>query len=192
MSRLRSRVTFVVHVATRGTGTGSFPNGEPPDPRRAGDLDALPVLRADRFLHAPEPASRMTCAALTAVRTVDPELRDWDGGRWAGRDVDTLAQSEPDGVATWLAGPSAAPHGGESLLDLLDRVRRWLSVRRPGHTVAVCGPAVARAAVVLVLGAPPAGFWRVEAAPLTATDLRGGPLRWAVRTAGKPLRRSGT
>jgi len=56
-----------------------------------------------------------------------------------------------------------------------------------GHTVAVTHAAVVRAAVVVTLGAPPAGFWRIDVAPLTATLLRGGPGRWTVRSTALPL-----
>jgi hypothetical protein len=41
--------------------------------------------------------------------------------------------------------------------------------------------------VVATLGAPPAGFWRIDIAPLTATVLRGGPGRWTVRGTALPL-----
>jgi len=56
-----------------------------------------------------------------------------------------------------------------------------------GHTVAVTHAAVVRAAVVVTLDAPPAGFWRIDVAPLTATVLRGGPGRWTVRGTALPL-----
>jgi broad specificity phosphatase PhoE len=56
-----------------------------------------------------------------------------------------------------------------------------------GHTVAVTHAAVVRAAVVVTLGAPAAGFWRIDVAPLTATVLRGGPGRWTVRGTALPL-----
>jgi len=56
-----------------------------------------------------------------------------------------------------------------------------------GHAVAVTHAAVVRAAVVVTLGAPAAGFWRIDVAPLTATLLRGGPGRWTVRGTALPL-----
>jgi hypothetical protein len=52
----------------------------------------------------------------------------------------------------------------------------------------VCGPEVVRATVVTALAAPPAAFWRVEVAPLSVTDLRGGPPRWTVRATAAPVR----
>jgi hypothetical protein len=41
--------------------------------------------------------------------------------------------------------------------------------------------------VLAVLDAPAAAFWRLDVAPLTVTDLRGGPGRWTVRATGAPL-----
>jgi broad specificity phosphatase PhoE len=91
-------------------------------------------------------------------------------------------------VAAWLADPDAVPHGGEPLTALLARVAgRLAAADGEGHTVAVTHAAVVRAAVVVTLGAPAAGFWRIDVAPLTATVLRGGPGRWTVRGTALPL-----
>jgi broad specificity phosphatase PhoE len=71
---------------------------------------------------------------------------------------------------------------------VLARVAAWLrTVDGDGHTVAVTHAAVVRAAVLTTLDAAPSGFWRLDVAPLTATVLRGGPLRWTVRAAALPL-----
>jgi broad specificity phosphatase PhoE len=71
-------------------------------------------------------------------------------------------------------------------------VAEWLASAEPaGRLLAVCGPAVVRAAVVTVLGAPPVAFWRVDIARLSLTDLRGSPQGWTVRTTGAPLAHSG-
>ncbi len=185
----RTRVTFVVQVDTKATQRAEFPAGDPVDDRVRARLRRLAPLRADRFQHSPEPASAATCVAVGGTGAVDTQLREWDAGRWAGRPLDAVAAEDPAGVAQWLADPGAAPHGGESLLDLLDRVTLWLGADRPGHTLAVCGPALIRAATVVVLGAPPAGFWRIDAAPLTSTDLRGGSGRWTLRSTGVRLAR---
>ncbi|GAA4979460.1 histidine phosphatase family protein [Pseudonocardia tropica] len=184
-----SRLTLVTHAATNGTRGAHFPADEPVAPGAEAHLRALTRLRADRFRHAPDPASAATCAALGGPGEADPALRSWDAGAWAGRPLDVVAAEDSEGVAAWLADPAAAPHGGESLHDLLDRVRGVLAAVGGGHTVAVCGPAVVRAAVVLVLGAPATAFWRVDAGPLTVTDLRGGPDRWTVRATGAPQTR---
>ncbi|MEQ3550308.1 histidine phosphatase family protein [Pseudonocardia nematodicida] len=182
-------LTLLVHAATASTRDATFPADEPLD--RYGTAHATRLQgrlpRAVHHLRSPDRACAGTCAALGLTAEPDPALRDPDPGRWAGQRLDDVAAAEPDAVATWLSDPSAAPHGGESLVDLLDRLRSRLDTLPVGHTLAVVGPAVARAAVVLAIGAPPSGIWRVDAAPLTVTDLRGGPGRWTVRMTGRPL-----
>jgi broad specificity phosphatase PhoE len=119
--------------------------------------------------------------------SADAEIRGWDLGAWGGRTLADVSAGRQDAVAAWLSDPRAAPHGGESLAGLVGRVRAWLERAPAGHTLAVCAPAVVRAAVVVVLDAPEQAFWRLDVAPLTVTDLRGGPKRWTVRATGAPL-----
>ena len=185
-----TRLTLLAHAPTAATAAAAFPADDPLDGRgrsrlRAAAGGALP--RAARVRSAPDRACRETAGGLGLAPEVDDGLREWDLGRWAGRTLDAVAADEPDAVRAWLADPAAAPHGGEPLTAVLARVRTWLAALPDGHTLAVCGPAVVRAAVVAVLDAPPAGFWRVDVGPLTATDLRGGPRRWTVRATGVPV-----
>ncbi|MBP2365510.1 histidine phosphatase family protein [Pseudonocardia parietis] len=189
MSRASSRITLVVHAETATTTAAAFPVDEPPTERGTSAATAARdrVPRAGELRHAPDRACVATCAALGLDALPDPGLRGWDAGRWAGQTLDEVAAEEPDALRDWLTRPDAAPHGGESLESLIERVGAWLSARRAGHTLAICGPAVARAAVVHAIGAPASGFWRVDAAPLTGTDLRGGSGRWTVRATGRPL-----
>jgi broad specificity phosphatase PhoE len=86
-----------------------------------------------------------------------------------------VAAEHPAAVTTWFTDPMAVPHGGDSLTELMARVQRWLAEVPDGHTVAVCGPSVVRAAVVGVLGAPAEAFWRLD--------------RWTVRSTGAPVGR---
>lgn len=58
--------------------------------------------------------------------------------------------------------------------------------RTSRRVVVVAEPDVVRAAVLCALGAPAAGLWRVDVAPLTATELTGRVGRWNLR-AGVPL-----
>lgn len=189
MSRASSRVTLVVHAETASTTAAAFPVDEPPTERGTSAAVAARdrVPRAGELRHAPDRACVATSTALGLDAIPDPGLRDWEAGRWAGRALDEVAAEEPGALRDWLTRPDAAPHGGEPLENLIERVGSWLSDRQAGHTLAVCGPAVARAAVVHAIGAPASGFWRIDAAPLTATDLRGGPDRWTVRATGRPL-----
>ncbi|MGQ0576309.1 MAG: histidine phosphatase family protein [Pseudonocardia sp.] len=184
------RVTFLTPAPTAATARAAFPADEPLDDRgrawaRAGRGGPG---RADHAQRGPERACVETAAALGLDPIADHGLADWDLGRWAGRTLDDVATEHLDDVRAWLSDPLAAPHGGESLTALLARTQGWLATRPPGHTLAVCGTAVVRAAVVSVLDAPAAAFWRLDVGPMTRTDLRGGPDRWTVRVTGAELR----
>lgn len=190
--RESARLTLVCHAPTAATASGAFPADEPLDARgRAWARDAAGgrLGRVRRARAAPAPACRETAAALALDAEPDPGLRDWDLGDWRGRTLDEVAAADPAGVRAWLADPEAAPHGGEPLTALLARVADLLAAPvADGHTVAVTHPSVVRAAVLAVLHAPPAAFWRVDIAPLTATVLRAGPRPWTLRSTGAPLR----
>jgi broad specificity phosphatase PhoE len=189
---MSDRLTLVCHAPTAATARAAFPADEPLDERGRGWADEVGgdrFSRASLALHAPTPACRETATALGLSARPEPALRDWDLGRWRGRTLDEVGADEPDAVGVWLSEPGAVPHGGEPLTDLLARVADWLTeVAVEGHTVVVTHPAVVRAAVVGALGAPATGCWRVDPAPLTATELRGRPGHWTLRSTGRPLR----
>ncbi|WP_314172650.1 histidine phosphatase family protein [Streptomyces winkii] len=118
----------------------------------------------------------------------DERLAGCSAGRWRGRTLEEVSAAEPDAVAQWLADPASAPHGGESVVRLCARTGEWLTelARLPGRVLAVVEPDVVRAAVVFALGAPASGLWRVDVAPLTATEFSGRSGRWNLR-AGTAL-----
>jgi broad specificity phosphatase PhoE len=189
VKRPGARLTLLAHAPTAATTAAAFPVDEALDDRgRTWAREARGrVPRVDRVVTAPERACRETCEILGVPASVDAGIQGWDLGTWAGRTLEEISGRQPDDVAVWLADPRSAPHGGESLAGLIGRVRAWLGRASAGHTLAVCSPAVARAAVVVVLDAPEQAFWRLDVAPLPATDLRGGPPRWSVRTTGTSL-----
>jgi broad specificity phosphatase PhoE len=148
---------------------------------------------AAHCVSAPSLRCRETAEAL-GLRAAEPEpaLADWDMGRWRGRRLSEVGESEPEAVAAWLTDPSAAPHGGESLTGLCDRVGGWLESLADGTEglLAVTEPAVIRAAMVRALALPVETFWRLDVAPLTLTELTGRSGRWNLR-CGRPLGRAG-
>ena len=127
-----------------------------------------------------------------AAALADARLAGCGMGRWRGRTLTEVSEAEPEGVARWLADPSAAPHGGETLVRLCARAGEWLAEAASvsGRVVAVAEPDVVRAAVVHALGAPETGLWRVDVAPLTAVRLSGRAGRWNLR-AGLALDEAG-
>jgi broad specificity phosphatase PhoE len=137
----------------------------------------------DATLTSPTLRARQTAAALLLDAIIDPALRDIDLGRWAGRSFADVEGAEPEALAAWTSRPDAAPHGGESVVDLADRVAPWLSARggQTGRIVAVTHPAVIRAAIVVAIDAGPATFWRIDIAPLCRVSLSGNGDGWTLR-----------
>ncbi|MFE9860736.1 histidine phosphatase family protein [Streptomyces sp. NPDC005780] len=157
--------------------------------RRPARAAAGSVPVADRWLRGPSRRCRGTAEALGLRPDTEHALRDWEMGRWSGARLSEVSADEPEGVAAWLADPSAAPHGGESLLELCARVGAWLDSPHgdgTGRILGVVEPAVIRAAVVHALALPPLAFWRLDVAPLTVTELSGRSGRWNLR-CGRPL-----
>lgn len=155
--------------------------------RAAAAAGSVPV--ADQWLRGPSRRCRDTAEALGLRTGAEHALRDWEMGRWSGTRLSEVSADEPDEVAAWLTDPAAAPHGGESLLELCARVGGWLDSLHgdgPGRVVGVVEPAVIRAAVVHALALPPPAFWRLDVAPLTVTELSGRSGRWNLR-CGRPL-----
>lgn len=187
---MSGRITLVAHSSTSATNTAGFAADEALDARGTGwAADARDLLPpAGRVVSSPAMSCRQTAEALGLSTEINPMLADWDLGRWRGRTLDDVAATESEQLQAWLSEPDAAPHGGEQLVGLLARVARWLdSGPRDGHTVAITHSAVVRAALLAVLDAPPAAFWRIDITPLTATQLRGRPGRWTVRSTAIPL-----
>jgi broad specificity phosphatase PhoE len=89
---------------------------------------------------------------------------------------------EPDALADWITDPSAAPHGGESVVAMIARVSAWLDAQltMPGAVLAVTHATVIRAAIVCALEAEPRSFWHIDIAPLSLTQLSGNSGRWTL------------
>ncbi|MFF0286867.1 histidine phosphatase family protein [Streptomyces sp. NPDC005262] len=152
---------------------------------------AAEVPAADHRVHGSDERCTGTAEALGLRSKPEPALRRWDLGRWRGQRLAEVSRDEPEAVSNWLSDPSAAPHDGESLLDLHARVGGWLDSLHgegadDGSVLAVVEPAAVRAAIVHALGLPPQAFWRLDVAPLTLTELSGRSGRWNLR-CGRPL-----
>jgi broad specificity phosphatase PhoE len=189
-------LTLVSHGQTAAGRAGRFPADEPvgvEELRRAAAALATTAttrLRADsQALCDTTARTRQTAQALGLSAVPDPGLADLDVAAWTGRRLDEIAETD---LRAWVTDPAAAPHGGESVLDLLNRVRQWLADRESvprnvsGNIIAVTHPAVVRAVLVTALRSPPEIFWRIDVPPLTTTLLhRRGD--WTLRHACRPL-----
>ena len=186
------RLTMICHGSTSAVREAAFPADEPLDPQgqaRAAEL-ASAIRGVDAAWTSPALRAVQTAAALQLTATVEPALRDIDLGRWAGHGFSDIQDSEPEGIAVWLGRSDAAPHGGESVETLLQRVSGWLDAlqqedplqKKAGRVVAVTHPAVIRAAIVLGIDAKPMSFWRIDIAPLCFVRLQGSGNRWTLRS----------
>ncbi|WP_320783298.1 histidine phosphatase family protein [Streptomyces sp. CRN 30] len=186
------RVTFVAAARNSPAPAERFEDDRPLDRegwervRRASPW-LLPLAVAELRYCSPAPRARATGEGLGYAPLVQPALRDCDMGRWRGLTLGEAMASEPQAVDLWLADPRATPHGGESLLAFIGRVGDWLDTRPAedgDRVVAVAEPAVIRAALVYVLGAPPATYWSIDVRPLATAAVTGGAGRWALRFDG--------
>lgn len=174
------RLTLVSHAMTDAVAAGRFPTDEGVNAlgrTQTGGVDLGPV---DHALCGPEARARQTAELLGLSPQVEPRLADLDCGRWRG---DSLGRVPPAELAIWLTDPTRAPHGGETVVALVARVRGWLDAltSHRGRIVAVTHPAVVRAAVLVVLEAPATSFWRLDVEPVSRTVLHFRGHTWNLR-----------
>lgn len=177
------RLTLVSHAMTDAVAAARFPADEPVNAVGQRQLGAETDFGTREFMAVcgPEQRCLQTAELCGLDPVVDPRLADLDCGRWRGQVLNSV---RPADLAVWIAEPSSAPHGGESVVDLLDRVSGWLGSLSGGgsRTVAVTHPAVIRAAIVSALEAPAKSFWRIDITPASRTEMhyRGGA--WTLRS----------
>lgn len=171
-----TRLTLMCHARTSAQKCGRFALDEPLE--MAGQPVALSLAgsfkRAPRLLCGPELRTWQTAQLFGEHPQVEQALRDCDFGRWRGLGLDDVQASEPDTLQAWLADVAVAPHGGESVVQVCERVGQWLQSieQTPGHVLAVTHPFVIRAALLHVMQGPLAMFNRIDVEPLSATELR--------------------
>jgi broad specificity phosphatase PhoE len=175
------RLTFVSHAMTDAMTAGRFPADEPLNAighRQVGAANDLGPV--DTAVCGPEKRTRQTAELLGLAAKVDQRLADLDCGRWRG---EVLGGVNPDDLAVWLTHADRAPHGGESIVDVVARVREWMESLTATHSrlVAVTHPAVIRAAILVALDAPPKSFWRIDIAPVSRTVLHFRGHAWTLR-----------
>jgi len=179
-----SRLVLVAHGPTAGMRELVF--GDESDLQHP-ELVGREERRVMSWSCGPEPACGQTAAAL-AGRGVEvaAELAGLDVGAWRGRPLAEVASEDPEGLSRWMSDPSSAPHGGESLAQLVVRVGEFCDARewRPGGNVAVVSPLVARALAVHALAVGPEAIFRVDLAPLGRVTLSRQGSIWRLQGLG--------
>jgi len=185
---MTARLDLLAHGASAATRGARFPDDDSLEASAVGVLEALRgrLRPYAQVLTSPAPAARETAQALGFHAEVEMALSDCDYGRWRGLASKDVSEREPDEFAAWLGDPGAAPHGGESLADLIERIGAWLTqaLARESATLAVTHAAVVRAAIVKALGASPSSFARIDVAPLSLARLSGHAGRWNLVALG--------
>ena len=156
-----------------------FPTREP-FTLRADDLPqpvAERLAGADRRLRAPEIRLDAGLAAETVA-----DLTEIDYGCWSGRTLADIA-ADPASLEAWRGDATVAPHGGESLADVRQRVESWLgrSLGDNGRLVVLASATIVRTAVLAVLDAPASALWSLDVTPWAEVALTGDGRRWALR-----------
>lgn len=184
------RLAFICQGTTAAIRAARFPADEPLDEAARRQLPVVgPLGDFDRCWTSPARAAVETAAALGLKVGVEPQLRECDYGRWAGRSLAALRESEPAALAQWLEDPAASPHGGEALLALTERVAAWMGglAAQKGCFAAVSHASVIRAAALRALEVGQRSFWRMDVAPLSQTLLSGEAGRWRLVRLNAPL-----
>lgn len=177
------RLTLVSHAMTDAMAAGRFPGDEPLNDLGRRQVKAVAADTRPRASHftAPERRAQETARLLGLTAAPEPLLADIDCGRWQGKTIEDVRAED---LTVWLTDPARAPHGGESITALTQRVGGWLDslTQEASAVIAVTHPAVIRTAILLALDAPAKSFWRIDIAPVSriALHFRGGcwTLRW--------------
>lgn len=161
---MAQRLLIVAHAPTAQTVALTFGSAGEPHTEDVRRLNG----RVASWFSGPEQACLATALCLGGEAEPIAELRECDFGSWTGRALADVAFQDAPAVEGWLHDPYAAPHGGESLAELINRVGGVLDdhLLPQGRSVAVVTPLVARAAAVHTLGAPPEVIFRIDIAPL--------------------------
>jgi broad specificity phosphatase PhoE len=177
------RLLLLRHAPTAATRAATFGADEPVDTRGLAAAARLTgtLPRGAEVLCSPALRCRQTVAAagLAAAVVVERALAECDFGAWAGRALTDIDEGD---ATLWMTDADARPHGGESLRAFAARVASWLDAEAllSEQAIAVTHGGVVKAAVVHALGAPLDAFWRIDAAPLSLTELHAHDGRWTL------------
>ncbi|MBH0777437.1 histidine phosphatase family protein [Nocardia bovistercoris] len=164
------RLDLVSHGTTEAMRKARFPVDESLTDAGRRAITAAGRLAGATVVTGPERRTVETAALLGLTGAADPRLRDLDAGSWRGNELTSVPQ---DDLHAWFTDPEFRGHGGESVVQVIERTRYWMAeVASAGvATIAVTHPAVVRSALLVTLDAPPASFWRIDIPPGSVTRL---------------------
>jgi broad specificity phosphatase PhoE len=180
-----TRLTFICSGATAANRQARFPLDEPLEEKAVRDAQALAgnLRRADHVFTSPALRARQTAQALGLTGEPTTALLDCNFGRWEGQSIIALQASEPAALATWMTDLEAAPHGGEAVTALRDRLSPWMQSLSPrgGQIIAVSHAPIIRVAILIALNAPLSSFWHIDVEPLSTVRMTSNGTRWSLR-----------
>lgn len=173
------RLTLICHALTQAQKSGRL---------HCADDGILPMAqqpggRSPEFqlLTAPERRARETAMWLSGPAQIEPALADCDLGRWRGMALKQLQAEQPQALAEWLQNPASDVHGGESFIELRQRLSCWLDLfNQPGDWLAVTHPLVVRAVLMNVMECPSSALHAIDVLPLSRLELSRVE-RWRLR-----------
>ncbi len=178
------RLHLLCAASTPSIRSASFPANDPLDApgRKAAGAFAGALPAFDKTWSSPDASALQTAEILGFHPETNQLLRDCDFGRWAGQSLAGVQTAEPDTFAAWLQDPTAAPHGGESFADAIDRVQAWMAglLSTSGSALAITHPTIIRAAIAAALGAGPHALRHIDIAPLSRAKLSSDGRRWTL------------
>lgn len=132
---------------------------------------ASPMLRTQQTA---EPIA----AKLGVSVVTDPDWREVDFGAWEGQAIEEVIVTSREEATAWRASASVSAPGGESIMDMANRVATALDrlfAAYPGRSVIVVTHSMPiRSLVVAALGAPLLSVHQLRPAPGSVTELRAG------------------
>ncbi|MFJ4658340.1 histidine phosphatase family protein [Nocardia sp. NPDC088792] len=164
------RLDLVSHGMTEAMRKARFPVDEPLTEAGRRAVAACGRLHAARVITAPERRATETAALLGLMGDEDDRLRDLDAGAWRGGELLSVPKED---LYLWLTDPTYRGHGGESVIEVIERTGEWLAdIAADGEpTIGVTHPSVIRAALLVALDAPAKSFWRIDVPPVCVTRL---------------------
>ena len=180
------RLLLIRHAATAWTAQGRFqgqtdiplsPHGRRQATALAQRLRAETLYRlyASDLQRAWETARAIAAPHALPVHA-EPRLREMAFGRWEGLTYAEIQQQDAQSLAAWEHDQlHSAPPGGETLLQMTERVRAaYVDMLAAGQDktvglVAHGGPL--QLLLCLALGLPPQAYWQVAVSPASLSEL---------------------